>query len=220
MKILSILMLLSGSVQLYTLLSNIFYDFVYISCLLISFFNIFFGLLTITDIVKSILNIHVFRIVFTLLILIITIIIKIQTNNEYYIKYVLFLFIEYIITIIETFLFIDLSCEDGYYFKDIKYILVGKNDYENQGQIIKFIIVFNQDINIFDCILFNDWKNLLDFNDSNFTLREPCINNDNFLIQFIGLKNKYSFDIIKRMILKMNIKYINTDIENISIVDN
>ena len=24
-------------------------------------------------------------------------------------------------------------------FKDIKYILVGKNDYENQGQIIKFI---------------------------------------------------------------------------------
>ena len=115
MTILSILMLLSGSVQLYTLLSNIFYDFVYISCLLISFFNIFFGLLTITDIVKSILNIHVFRIVFTLLILIITIIIKIQTNNEYYIKYVLFLFIEYIITIIETFLFIDLSCEDGYY---------------------------------------------------------------------------------------------------------
>ena len=104
-------------------------------------------------------------------------------------------------------------------FKDIKYILVGKNDYENQGQIIKFIIVFNQDINIFDCILFNDWKNLLDFNDSNFTLREPCINNDNFLIQFIGLKNKYSFDIIKRMILKMNIKYSNTDVETINIID-
>ena len=115
MKILSILMLLSGTTQLYILLSNIFYDFVYIACLFISFFNIFFGLLTLKDIVKSILNIHIFRIIFTLTILIISIIIKIQRNDNYYIKYVLFLFIEYIITIIETVLFIDLSCEDGYY---------------------------------------------------------------------------------------------------------
>ena len=83
-------MLLSGTTQLYILLSNIFYDFVYIACLFISFFNIFFGLLTLTDIVKSILNIHIFRIIFTLTILIISIIIKIQRNDNYYIKYKFF----------------------------------------------------------------------------------------------------------------------------------
>ena len=100
-------------------------------------------------------------------------------------------------------------------YRELKYILVGKTELINLTEIIRFIIIFDVEINIFDSNIFKDWKDLLDNNDSNIVLSEPCINNNKFLIQFNIIQNNYILDIIKRMILKMNLYYANTEIENI-----